>query len=275
MAACARCGARLTDDDEACRRCGQKPTPPPGATQPLGSPGELSVRAGTLLLGSGIPLSDAAPPRDEPERRAEPKPLTAPLPPAERRERRPRRRIPPPAPEDPTPVPRPAPTSQRPPRRVPARLVVAAALLAVTATLFAVGLARHRQPEITARARFDERARPLLELTCADCPDGTEVRLGKQASDFRAGRSLIAAEPPLQLGSSVSHVEVRRPGAAEFRSADVPLTVDWVVSVDLTGLSRAEPLVTIVFETRPEVGVIVDGNAVLAPRTHRAASRST
>jgi hypothetical protein len=268
MAACARCGARLLDDDEACRRCGQKPMPPPGATQPLGSPGELSIRAGTLVLGSGVPLSDAQPSGHEPdERTAKPKPLTEPLPPAARgeRERRPRRRIPPPALEGPTPDPQPTSTHPRPARRLPARAAVTVALLVVAATLVVLGLARHRRPEMTARARFDERGRPLLELSCPDCADGTEVRLGKQASDFRNGRSVIAAEPPLALGASVTHVDLRSPGAGEFHDAEVPLSVDWVVSVDLTGLSRPSPLVAIVFETGPDVGVIVDGNAVPGP----------
>jgi len=121
-----------------------------------------------------------------------------------------------------------------------------------------------RGPElpVTGLLRFDSTGRPLVDLTCAECPNGTELRSGSEATAFSNGLATLAIEPPLSLGVTRRTVQMRQPGRGRFDSVDVPLSVDWIPSADLGGLSHPKPKISLVFETRPGVSVIVDGRAL-------------
>lgn len=259
MAACERCGAVPEPGATTCPECGA-PIAGAHATRPLGSEGEERVGSGTLVLGSGVsiteplPVSRRARPAPEP-RRERPAPAEH-----QRREPRDPRRLRQRLPRA-LPTPEPA-ASERPkskPRPRALWLLVPLGLAAAAA--LGLALAR-RRPALAAETRFDPKGRPELHVSCPSCPEGTTLGLGTETATVSSGHALLRVAPPLALGRHRTTLEVTKPGRGAAKTEELEYEVDYVVSVDQRGLGQPEPKLGLVFEAKPSVSFVVDGRVV-------------
>jgi hypothetical protein len=146
-------------------------------------------------------------------------------------------------------------------------------MLATAGTLGALALVAglvvlaRRPAKFGGELGFDERGRPILDLTCASCPDGTRAEIRGASATLAAGHARIALEPPVSLGERRLELAVREPGASEPDRVELMVRVSWVLGGDLRGLSQPIPKLAVQVDARPEVGVIVDGHSLDASAT--------
>jgi hypothetical protein len=141
---------------------------------------------------------------------------------------------------------------------------------AALATLGAVALLGQRGPELTGHVSFDDGGKPRLELRCGACVDGTLARLGAESATFAAGRATLGLGP-VRLGPVRWPIALESPSGKRIER-ELALTVDWIVSADMRGLSQPSPKLTLVVDADPALGVIVDGKTLpptaSGPRRH-------
>ncbi len=254
MAACARCGALPDPGATSCPSCGAA-----HLTLPLGSEGESPVRSGTLVLGSGVSITDPLP-KSQRIRPAAPRPREPEAHPHQARVPRDhplaqRRAVPRVEVLDAPPAPK--------PRRISARTAAlgALALACLLAAGAALTLISFRAPSLRAETRFDATGAPMLHVTCPDCVDGTILALGEQTLTLTRGPGAFRMEPPLVLGVRPTQIEIRAPGKRP-KLETVNVVVDFIVSADRRGLTHPDPKLAVVFDAKSDVSIIVDGRVL-------------
>jgi hypothetical protein len=127
---------------------------------------------------------------------------------------------------------------------------------------------RPKPPAIESWITFDSAGSPAIEFRCADCDADSEITLRGKTSRI-PGK--LPFEGGISLGEHPITIELKSPGKTR-RSLTVPLHVPFVVSGDLSGLGKSKPAVSVVVDTLPEAGVIVNGKTLAgnpqAPRRY-------
>jgi hypothetical protein len=161
------------------------------------------------------------------------------------------------------------PPVRRPPHRAARelpRIVVLLGLGAVVAIVVAgLFVWRTRPPRVEARVRSTGAAE-RLELVCADCDDGTRVRLARTKSDrsestwvdHRASLPL-ATPPPVGPSRLALELESKRDAWERF---EAELLVGHRVRTDVAGLSDRTPRIDVDVEVPSRSSVVVDGHSV-------------
>lgn len=149
------------------------------------------------------------------------------------------------------------------PRGIP---VLAALAVTLAAALFAAGvvvLVLHRGTgPIEGRAVLGPDGKERLELSCAECPDGTRIALGKASTTLKGKRGALALPAPLKIGDNKLQLLLTRP--EEKKSTEVSLTVpvQYRVHADTSTLADAKPRLRVLVDTLPKSLVTVAGVAV-------------
>jgi hypothetical protein len=149
------------------------------------------------------------------------------------------------------------------PRGIP---VLAALAVTLAAALFAAGvvvLVLHRGTgPIEGRAVLGADGKERLELSCAECPDGTRIGLGKASTTLEAKRGTLALPAPLKIGENKLRLLLTRPG--EKKSTEVSLTVpvQYRVRADTSTLADPKPRLRVLVDALPKSVVTVAGVAI-------------
>jgi hypothetical protein len=233
------------------------PPPPPTEPQPAatGSSGRIAsaqktvlgvARPGIAPLNPGQAKSSAAPaPAPAPAAAAAPSPALN-WPPV-------------------TPPPSPAgPISPRPPAQQRISLtatlaIVAAAMLLVMAVVAFLMLRGHGA--VTVRAKLDAQGNELLELACAECPDGTKTWIDTAPVAFQAGKATLKLQAPLKVGDNPILLVLERPGRSREEIA-LALPIEFRVRGSTEQLAQESPKVSVLASARAGTKLEVDGKPV-------------
>jgi len=144
-------------------------------------------------------------------------------------------------------------------RNVPwlAVLVIVGAATLATAVVVAALLYRARGA-VETRLLADENGRDRLEITCAGCVDGANVKLGRAASTFKARRASLTLDKALEVGDQRLTLELER-AVGRWDKIEVTVPVDFRIRPDTSKLDQTPPRVEARVAARPGSAVVVDG----------------
>jgi hypothetical protein len=150
----------------------------------------------------------------------------------------------------------------RPQRRISitaALMMVAAAMLLATAVI-AVVMMRGRG-SVSARASLDGKGREVLELSCAECPDGTKTWIDSSPVSFRNGKAALPLSTPLKVGENPLVVVLERPGRSREEIA-LSIPIEFRVRGSTDELAQESPKISIVASALQGTKLEVDGKPV-------------
>jgi hypothetical protein len=221
-------------------------TPPTQPLPPVAPAGAMNAPSKTILgvarpgiapLNPGV--AKAAPPAEAFPSPPPPPPLAEPLPglaPIESVEPRESRRAP-----------------------VLAAVALGGALVLLATAAAAFFLLKGPGP-IQAKALLDAEGHEQLELTCAGCKDGDQIRLNQTVAPFRNGRALLAVPGGLKIGETRFDFALLRNGARKETHVSLSVPLEYRVRADETGLNDADPHLTVRVEAVAGTSVSVDGH---------------
>jgi hypothetical protein len=117
---------------------------------------------------------------------------------------------------------------------------------------------RPKPPTVNGWVTFDEDGKPFVEFRCSDCNADSELSLRGKTTRL-PGR--LPFEGGLTLGEHPVTIDLKSPGRTR-QPVRVPVRVPFLVSGDLSGLGKPKPSLSMVLETTPEAGVIVNGKSL-------------
>ena len=136
--------------------------------------------------------------------------------------------------------------------------IVAGVLLAAGAAAFAL-LWRSPAP-LRAEARVDTSGVDLLHLTCATCPDGTQLRIGEGSPVVVSAQTAdLPLATPLQVGSNLFNVDIDRPANGRDEKVSLVVKIGYRIRPDLSLLDTEHPLLRVAVDGTPGATVEVDG----------------
>jgi hypothetical protein len=145
-----------------------------------------------------------------------------------------------------------------PPSQSSATIAIASGLLlAGGAVAFAI-FWRSPAP-LRAEARVDANGADLLHVTCATCPDGTEVRAGDSKAQVNARAADLVLANPLKVGENLFSVAVDRPGNGRDETVSLIVQIGYRIRPDLAALDSDRPLLRIAIEGGPMASMMIDG----------------
>lgn len=113
---------------------------------------------------------------------------------------------------------------------------------------------------IEAKALLDSAGKEQLELHCAGCKDGDQIRLNQTVAAFRNGRALLKVPGGLKIGETRFEFALLRNGARKETRVTLSVPLEYRVRADETGLNDAEPHLSVRVEAVPGTSVSVDGH---------------
>jgi hypothetical protein len=145
-----------------------------------------------------------------------------------------------------------------PPSQSSATIAIASGLLlAGGAVAFAI-FWRSPAP-LRAEARVDASGADLLHVTCATCPDGTEVRAGDSKAQVNSRAADLVLATPLKVGENLFSVAVDRPGSGRDETVSLIVQIGYRIRPDLSALDTDRPLLRIAIEGGPMASMMIDG----------------
>ena len=145
-----------------------------------------------------------------------------------------------------------------PPSQSSATIAIASGLLlAGGAVAFAI-FWRSPAP-LRAEARVDASGADLLHVTCATCPDGTEVRAGDSKAQVSSRAADLILASPLKVGENLFSVAVDRPGSGRDETVSLIVQIGYRIRPDLSALDSERPLLRIAIEGGPMASMMIDG----------------
>jgi hypothetical protein len=133
-------------------------------------------------------------------------------------------------------------------------------LLAGGAVAFAV-FWRSPAP-LRAEARVDSNGADLLHVTCATCPDGTEVRAGDSKAQITGRVADLVLTSPLKVGENLFSVAVDRPGSGRDETVSLIVQIGYRIRPDLSALDSDKPQLRIAIEGAPGASMAIDGKTL-------------
>jgi hypothetical protein len=112
---------------------------------------------------------------------------------------------------------------------------------------------------LRAEARVDSTGTDLLHITCATCPDGTELRIGEARAKITAQVADVLLPSPLGVGENAFNVEVDRPGSGRDEKVSLMVKIGYRIRPDLSGLDSDHPLLRILVDGAPLAKMVIDG----------------
>ncbi len=168
--------------------------------------------------------------------------------------------------------PRPARSPSRPRARRSERsatLAIASGLvLAAGAAAFAL-LWRSPAP-LRAEAHVDANGIDMLHLTCATCPDDTELRIGHVRAKIKDRVADISLPAPLDIGENRFKVELDRPDTGRDENVSLVVKIGYRIRPDLSTLEAERPLLRIAVEGVPLSTMTIDGKQLELGRDGKA-----
>jgi hypothetical protein len=157
-----------------------------------------------------------------------------------------------------------APVSSRPrPQRrisITATLaMVLAAMLLATAVIAFVML--RGRGSVSARASLDGKGREMLELSCAECPDGTKTWIDSSPVSFRSGKAALPLSTPLKVGENPLVIVLERPGRSREEIA-LSIPIEFRVRASTDELAQESPKISVVASALQGTKLEVDGKPV-------------
>ncbi len=157
------------------------------------------------------------------------------------------------------------PVSPRPaPRRISLTAtlaIVGAAMLLVLAVVAFFMLRGHGS--VTARASLDGKGNELLELSCAECPDGTKAWIDTAPVAFQGGKAALSLQAPLKVGENPIVLVLERPGRSREEIA-LSLPIEFRVRSSTDELVQDSPKVSVLASVLAGTKLEVDGKPVAA-----------
>jgi hypothetical protein len=145
-----------------------------------------------------------------------------------------------------------------PPSQSSATIAIASGLLlAGGAVAFAI-FWRSPAP-LRAEARVDANGSDLLHVTCATCPDGTEVRAGDSKAQVNSRAADLILPSPLKVGENLFSVAVDRPGSGRDETVSLIVQIGYRIRPDLSALDSERPMLRIAIEGGPMASMMIDG----------------
>lgn len=145
-----------------------------------------------------------------------------------------------------------------PPSQSSATIAIASGLLlAGGAVAFAI-FWRSPAP-LRAEARVDANGADVLHVTCATCPDGTEVRAGQSKAQVTGRAADLILTSPLKVGENLFSVAVDRPGSGRDETVSLIVQIGYRIRPDLSALDSERPLLRIAIEGAPMASMLIDG----------------
>jgi hypothetical protein len=112
---------------------------------------------------------------------------------------------------------------------------------------------------LRAEARVDANGADLLHVTCATCPDGTEVRAGDSKAQVTSRAADLILPSPLKVGENLFSVAVDRPGSGRDETVSLIVQIGYRIRPDLAALDSERPLLRIAIEGGPMASMMIDG----------------
>jgi hypothetical protein len=158
--------------------------------------------------------------------------------------------------------------------RNPARLKSGKLLLAAAALLLGgLGLfwaLWKPAPPLTARIVLNTEGQEVLEVRCADCPEGSRVKLGSSQRGFQQHLALLQLPGPMNMGANALSVALERPGLGRDETVQLSVPVHFRLVQDLSSLSDPNPQLAVQVSAQPGTRVEIDGKPVdLSPGSAR------
>jgi hypothetical protein len=137
-------------------------------------------------------------------------------------------------------------------------------VLAAGAAAFAL-LWRSPAP-LRAEARVDSSGTDLLHITCATCPDGTELRIGDAKGKIASNAVDLALSAPLKVGSNTFAVDIDRPANGRDEKVSLVVKIGYRIRPDLSQLGGDRAILRVAIEGAPGASMTVDAKPlVLGP----------
>jgi hypothetical protein len=137
-------------------------------------------------------------------------------------------------------------------------------VLAAGAAAFAL-LWRSPVP-LRAEARVDASGTDFLHITCATCPDGTELRIGEAKGKIASNAVDLALASPLKVGSNTFSVDIDRPTNGRDEKVSLVVKIGYRIRPDLSQLGGDKAILRVAIEGAPGASMTVDAKPlVLGP----------
>jgi hypothetical protein len=119
------------------------------------------------------------------------------------------------------------------------------------------------KPPLSAQVRIDAQGRETLEVTCADCPPGSSVRVGDERATFQGQTVLLELAEPLNLGPNALTVELERSGIGRNETLVLEVPVHFRIAQDASQLGADVPRLGVVISASPGTQVEIDGQPLV------------
>jgi hypothetical protein len=129
-------------------------------------------------------------------------------------------------------------------------------VLAAGAAAFAL-LWRSPAP-LRAEARVDSAGTDLLHITCATCPDGTELRIGEVKGKIASNTVDLALPAPLKVGSNTFAVDIDRPANGRDEKVSLVVKIGYRIRPDLSQLGGERAILRVAIEGAPGASMTID-----------------
>ncbi|HXK16626.1 MAG TPA: hypothetical protein VNG33_02385 [Polyangiaceae bacterium] len=139
--------------------------------------------------------------------------------------------------------------------------IVGSGMLLVAATVAFFMLRGHGS--VTARASLDAQGRELLDLSCAECPDGTRTWVDATPVAFKSGKATLRLQAPLKVGENPIVLVLERPGRSREEIA-LSLPIEFRVRSSTDELAQDSPKVSVLASVLAGTKLEVDGKPVTA-----------
>jgi hypothetical protein len=167
-------------------------------------------------------------------------------------------------------APPPASTGPASPRRAPppSRISVSAAL-AITGSAMLLVMAAlaffmlRGRGSVTAKASLDAKGVERLELSCAECPNGTKTWIDASPVAFQGGKATLTLQTPLKVGENPLVLVLERPGRSREEIA-LSIPIEFRVRGSTDKLAQDSPKVSVLADTLAGTKLVVDGKPVPA-----------
>lgn len=147
------------------------------------------------------------------------------------------------------------------PRRLLYAVFVGAFLLLALASLAAFYLLSSPF-SVEAKVVLDKNGEEQLEVTCAECPNGTTSEINGQMTTFTSGKAIVNLADPLKVGNNSLSISLLKPGDNRAETLELMVPVQFRISGDLSGLANEPPTVRVSIQAIPGTTVVLDGSAL-------------
>lgn len=147
------------------------------------------------------------------------------------------------------------------PRRVPLVAILAiGGFFVLLVGALVIALVWKSSGPLSAKVTLDPQSHEQLELDCAECPDGTQVEMGKASTTFQDGHAVLAVDHPLVMGDNDLQIALTKPGDGHRTTVQLTVPVDYRVHGDLSALSEDPPRLRVTVQAKKGSKVAVDGH---------------